>query len=607
MNLLSKKKIVKIGQSLQNKVDVIDSIRNAVREDGLDLPGIMVAGSQSSGKSSLLENLSGIQLPVGETITTRVPLIMKLVHKQKNEKSDSKNDVYIGKDIVDMTKIAENEIKTHIDALTKEVTGNNGSVVNKPIYLKIIQHEIPSMTVIDLPGITHMSKNDIQKDIHAETKGLVEQYMKNKNMVILCVVPAVDDFSNSEAIKLAKHYDPDGIRTMGVITKVDLYPYDIQNKLSGDNNYIGKNGFVAVRNRTPNDEEIKLKNIRKLEQSYFQDKHPKLEKMYWGIDTLINRIVQFQDLVIQSSIPDIKKKLTQRLQEQTTVMKTFDVENMNDMDKMSMVVSNAFRVIDKIGKDPQFEKRLNKLFATFSKELNQNKPNYFSEEMVNLVFKEIQDSQCLNLSNFMNIDCFKRVYLSNIDCINTATFNLMNKSFELLQEISMLHVNKVLTQLHKLIKLLTNNVTNYITRVNDRCKDIISDILESEKLIFTQNEYYAHNVNDAKIDEHEDYQKFNAIRNKSSMHSSAIDMCISLDCYHNVVIDRISDIIPMTILKHFKIDYIQKWNENIIDVLSSDQVLENMKPDSETTKKMKETEKKIAIYESCLKSLNDLE
>jgi len=63
----------------------------------------------------------------------------------------------------------------------------------------------------------------------------------------------------------------------------------------------------------------------------------------------------------------------------------------------------------------------------------------------------------------------------------------------------------------------------------------------------------------------------------------------------------------MTILKHFKIDYIQKWNENIIDVLSSDQVLENMKPDSETTKKMKETEKKIAIYESCLKSLNDLE
>ena len=46
------------------------------------------------------------------------------------------------------------------------------------------------------------------------------RYAKDPRTIILCVVPANQDMSTSDAIKLAHEEDPDGVRTFGVITKV---------------------------------------------------------------------------------------------------------------------------------------------------------------------------------------------------------------------------------------------------------------------------------------------------------------------------------------------------------------------------------------------------
>ena len=104
---------------------------------------------------------------------------------------------------------------------------------------------------IDLPGITHLSANDEQQDIHAETVNLVRKYISNEQMIILCVVPCLDD-ANSEQ-KLAKEVDKQGKRTLGIVTKVDLCKSDtkIAEKLKGEGNNVKLDlGFVAVRNRS---------------------------------------------------------------------------------------------------------------------------------------------------------------------------------------------------------------------------------------------------------------------------------------------------------------------------------------------------------------------
>ena len=60
------------------------------------------------------------------------------------------------------------------------------------------------------------------KDIESQTTDLILEYIQRPNTLILAVTPANTDFATSESIKLAKMADPDGLRTLGVITKLDL-------------------------------------------------------------------------------------------------------------------------------------------------------------------------------------------------------------------------------------------------------------------------------------------------------------------------------------------------------------------------------------------------
>lgn len=51
---------------------------------------------------------------------------------------------------------------------------------------------------------------------------LLEPYVTNPNSIILAVSRGSDDLANSESLKLARYADPNGNRTIGVITQLDL-------------------------------------------------------------------------------------------------------------------------------------------------------------------------------------------------------------------------------------------------------------------------------------------------------------------------------------------------------------------------------------------------
>ena len=73
------------------------------------------------------------------------------------------------------------------------------------IYLPVL-----NLTLVDLPGMTKVPVGDQPTDIEAQIKGMISQFVSKDNCLILAVSPANTDLANSDALKIAKEYDPQG-------------------------------------------------------------------------------------------------------------------------------------------------------------------------------------------------------------------------------------------------------------------------------------------------------------------------------------------------------------------------------------------------------------
>ncbi|VDN14394.1 unnamed protein product [Dibothriocephalus latus] len=114
------------------------------------------------------------------------------------------------------------EVCKEIEAETDRETGPNKGISNKPINLKIYSPNVLNLTLVDLPGMTKVPVGDQPPDIEMQIREMLLYFISNDNCLILAVSPANSDLANSDALKIAKEVDPQGIRTIGVLTKLDL-------------------------------------------------------------------------------------------------------------------------------------------------------------------------------------------------------------------------------------------------------------------------------------------------------------------------------------------------------------------------------------------------
>uniref|UniRef100_A0A146LMF0 Vacuolar protein sorting-associated protein 1 n=1 Tax=Lygus hesperus TaxID=30085 RepID=A0A146LMF0_LYGHE len=114
------------------------------------------------------------------------------------------------------------EIKCEIIRETERVTGRGNNISSVPIILRIYSPTVPNLTLVDLPGITKLATGTQPPDIEKQIRSMILEYIKNPNSIIVAVSSSTEDITNSEALKLAKEVDPQGVRTIGVLTKLDL-------------------------------------------------------------------------------------------------------------------------------------------------------------------------------------------------------------------------------------------------------------------------------------------------------------------------------------------------------------------------------------------------
>jgi GTP-binding protein EngB required for normal cell division len=185
------------------------------------LPQIVVIGSQSSGKSSVLESFVGRDfLPRGAGIVTRRPLVLQLVHTPVEADRPEEWGEFLHKPGRRFTDFGE--IRAEIEAETERSLGKSKKVSPEPIRLAIYSPNVVDLSLVDLPGLTKVPVADQPADIEQQIRQMSLAYIEPEVSLILAVSAANSDLATSDAIQLAKRVDPEGVRTMGVLTKIDL-------------------------------------------------------------------------------------------------------------------------------------------------------------------------------------------------------------------------------------------------------------------------------------------------------------------------------------------------------------------------------------------------
>jgi replication fork clamp-binding protein CrfC len=115
-----------------------------------------------------------------------------------------------------------NKIRAEIVRDTEAKTGRNAGISPQPINLRIFSPNVVTLTLVDLPGLTKVPVGDQPKDIERQIKDMLLKYISRPASIILAVTAANQDLANSDGLKLARDVDPEGTRTIGVLTKVDL-------------------------------------------------------------------------------------------------------------------------------------------------------------------------------------------------------------------------------------------------------------------------------------------------------------------------------------------------------------------------------------------------
>uniref|UniRef100_G3Q577 Dynamin-1-like protein n=1 Tax=Gasterosteus aculeatus aculeatus TaxID=481459 RepID=G3Q577_GASAC len=308
-------------------INKLQDVFNTVGADVIQLPQIAVVGTQSSGKSSVLESLVGRDLlPRGTGVVTRRPLILQLVHVDpgdarknddggKHQNPSNLRGVWEewGKFLHTKSQIYTDfeEIRQEIENETERISGNNKGISEEPIHLKIFSPSVVNLTLVDLPGITKVPVGDQPQDIEVQIKDLILKHISNPNCIILAVTAANTDMATSEALKVAREVDPDGRRTLAVVTKLDLMDAgtDAMDVLMGRVIPV-KLGLIGVVNRSQLDI-----NNRKSVTDAIRDEHAFLQKKYPSLANrngtkylarTLNRLLMHH---IRDCLPNLKTRI----------------------------------------------------------------------------------------------------------------------------------------------------------------------------------------------------------------------------------------------------------------------------------------------------------
>lgn len=314
--------LFKNANDLRELVDLNDYLKSLYKEDSsMKFPSIVVVGDQSHGKTSLIENITNLNLPRGTGIQTRVPQEIQLRNSINNHYTIKYRPR--GESEFKTVEFSEDNLEEKMRRIQWEVTGSETEIADDLITLTIERPDLLPLTIIDLPGFIFQRIDDSspgsENEISVTMRNLYTKFIAQEQNVVVCVLNAANDIENSAVLKLCLELDTARNRTIVVVTKIDL------RTSAGYENYrkaaikFKLKKMFFTRNKTDEERIAKVKSdeVRENERKFIAS-HKELSKFpddMKGVVALRNYLVELQKELIVPTIRVNYEKIIAMLRE----------------------------------------------------------------------------------------------------------------------------------------------------------------------------------------------------------------------------------------------------------------------------------------------------
>ncbi|MBN3298264.1 MX protein, partial [Amia calva] len=554
-------------------IDLIDSLRSLGVEKDLALPAIAVIGDQSSGKSSVLEALSGVALPRGAGIVTRCPLVLKLkkvkggmpwegkLHYRDNIK------VYLGSPAQ-----VEEEIRKAQDI----IAGKGDGISDEKINLEIISSEVPDLTLIDLPGIARVAVGNQPKDIGNWIKGMIRRHIDKQETISLVVVPCNVDIATTEALKMAKEVDPSGERTLGILTKPDLVDEGTEVKIVDVMRNLViplKKGYMIVKCRGQKDinaNQTLAEAINK-EKAFFED-HLHFRQGYTTVPFLAERLTKELVDHICKSLPQLENQIEKKLQMTVRELKKYgEGAPRSDKEKLTYLIEKIRKFNDNLSEVARAEEpveaeesrlftKIRKEFQKWKQQLDQ-KATRLEEHLRDEVEEYSRMYRGKELPGFINYKTFEVIVKQHIDDMEEPAVRVLKSITDLIRA----DVNKIATNhfeaFPNLLRAAKVCIEDLRGQEEKTSEEITRQQFKMEKMVYSQDCLYSYQLAVTKQ------------RGVSPFHTNTDirEMAHHVNAYFKIASDRLANQIPLILQYHMVQQYISNVQTSMLELIGEKQ------------------------------------
>ncbi|XP_032369867.1 interferon-induced GTP-binding protein Mx [Etheostoma spectabile] len=564
-----------LNQQYEEKVrpciDLIDSLRSLGVEKDLALPAIAVIGDQSSGKSSVLEALSGVALPRGSGIVTRCPLELKMKRRREGEEWYGK--ISYQEEEVEIEDPAD--VEKMIRKAQDEMAGVGVGISDDLISLEIASPDVPDLTLIDLPGIARVAVKGQPENIGDQIKRLIQKFIKKQETISLVVVPCNVDIATTEALKMAQEVDPDGERTLGILTKPDLVDKGTEETVVDivHNEVIHlKKGYMIVRCRGQKDitDKVSLTEAIEREKAFFTD-HVQFQTLYNDGHATVPKLAEKLTLElvhhIERSLPRLEEQIEDKLTQTQAELERYGTGPPTDaaerlyflIDKVTAFTQDAISLTT--GEELKCGDRFN-IFSVLRREFGKWNAHLdlSGEKFSNRIEREVEEYEekyrGRELPGFINYKTFEIMVKDQIKELEEPAVKKLKDIGDAVRKVFIQLAMSSFIGFPNLIKTAKAKIEAIKQQKESTAEAMLRTQFKMELIVYSQDRTYSSSLDDRKKEADEDEDKHDSMLkypNERSIvysmdnHATLQELMLHLKSYYKIAGQRLADQIPLVI------------------------------------------------------------